>query len=177
MALGHPQSFDFETGVEVRFFEDLTYGDVAPILDAFARTSVFNVRGNRDGWSGPASAGPEIGLIITAIATAGGAAFLASFFAELGKDAYRGVRTAILTAVRKLRERPEEHRRAMIGLAIHVQSVSVCFGSLLENDAPDDEWTDEWFVQRLLEAQHLVDRHGADPSGALGDRDCRHRLK
>jgi hypothetical protein len=180
MALRHPQEFDFETAVEIRFFEDLTYRDVAPALDAFADTTVFNVRGNRDGWSGPAAGGPEIGLIITAIATVGGAAFVGSFFSELGKDAYRGVRAAILATVHRLRSR--ERRRAVVALAIHVQNVSVCFGSVLDEElrdeaAADDEWTDDWFVARLREAQTFVDRYGSNRDEPLDDRDCRHWLK
>ena len=51
--------FDWDAAVEVAFAEDLTYADVSPILDAFAQTRVFTVRGSRVGWSGPAAGGPE----------------------------------------------------------------------------------------------------------------------
>jgi hypothetical protein len=167
--------FDYAAAVEVRFFEDLTFRDVTPILDSFAETSIFNVRASRDGWSGPAAGGPEIGLIITAISAAGGAAFVASFFSELGKGVYKSVRAAILAAVRKVHD--NNRRRAVIGLSIRVRNVSVCFGPLLERQRGEDEWTDDWFVKRLREAQALLDKYDADPSEPSDDRDCRHRLR
>lgn len=108
---------------------------------------------------------------------AGGAAFLASFFSELGKDTYRGVRAAILGTVRRLRNRDHERRRAVIALVIQVRNVSVCFGPLLEEEPQEADWTDEWLFERLHEAQSFVDRCGDEPVRPLGDLDCRHWLQ
>lgn len=157
--------FDYEAAVEVAFAEDLSYADVAPILDAFAATPVFTVRGTRVGWSGPAAGGPEIGVILSAIATVGGAAFVGTFCAELAKDAYKGVRTAILGVVRHLRDQDPEMRRAVVGLSIHVQQVKICIGPVLESEPTPHQWTDEWFVEQLLRAQAIIDERGGDARG------------
>jgi hypothetical protein len=166
--------FGLDAAVEVRFFEDLKYGDVAPVLDALADTSIFNVRATRDAWSGPAAGGPEVGLIVAAV----GGIVAAGFFGELGKDAYKGVRTAILAVVRRLHERRPEKRRAVVGLAIHVRDVSVCFGPILDREPLPEEWTDEWFVERLQEAQLIFDRRGFKEGAPDADnRDCDTWLK
>jgi hypothetical protein len=155
--------FDYDAGVEVAFAEDLTYADVAPVLDAFSKTRVFTVRASRVGWSGPAAGGPEIGVILTAIAGVGGAAFVGAFCAELAKDTYKGVRSAILGVVRRLRDQDPEKRRAVVGLSIHVQQVKICIGPILESEPTSDQWTDEWFVERLLRAQAIINDRGGTP--------------
>jgi hypothetical protein len=153
--------FDHEAGVEVRFAEDLTYVEVAPLLDALAATPIFTVRATRVGWSGPAAGGPEVAVFLAAAAAAGAGVFLASFCAELGKDAYRGVRAAVGAVMKKLREREPEERRAVVPLVIVVGEVRICVGRMFHQDPAPDEWSDEWFLERLRRAQEIVDRAGS----------------
>jgi hypothetical protein len=161
--------FDFDASVEVRFAEDLTYEDVAPVLDGFARAGVFQVRASRVGWSGPAAGGPEIGIIVeaavAAVATVGAAAFTKSFCEELGKDSYKLVRTALLAAVDRLRSRNPEEVRAVVPLAIRIGNVEICIGgSLHEPGRLSDEWSDAWLVEHLKRAQKIVDAElGREP--------------
>lgn len=154
---------DHTAEVEVGFAEDLSYSDVAPILDAFAATPIFTVRGKRVAWSGPAAGGPEVGIVLTAIATVGGGAYVATFCAELAKDTYKAVRAAIIGVVRGLRDQDPERRRAVVALSIRVQQVELCVGPLLEREPRTEEWTDEWFVDRLLRAQAIIEERGGKP--------------
>jgi hypothetical protein len=176
--------FDFDAMVEVRFAEDLKYEDVAPLLDGFADAGVFNVRASRIAWSGPAAGGPEIGLIIevavATVTTLGVAAFTKSFCEELGKDTYRLARMALLGAVDRLRNRNPEEVRAVVPLSIHIGSVHVCIGGSLHEPRHPDEWTDDWLVARLQEAQRIVDaelgrERGDEPIGP--DDPCAHWLE
>jgi hypothetical protein len=174
--------FDFEAAVDVGFAEDLSYSDMAPVLDAFGVTSVFRVNTSRVGWSGPAAGGPEIGIVLTAVAAVGGAAFAKTFCEELAKDAYKAVRSALIGIVRQLRERDPETVRAVVPLSIRVGDVNICIGgSLHEPDHTDDEWTDEWLLERLRQAQAIVDaefgRQYPTDGPPIGPRDpCEHWL-
>jgi hypothetical protein len=147
--------WNYEARVEVQFAEDLLHSDVAPLLDALSSTSVFEVRSSRVAWSGPAAGGPEVGLILAAVATIGGAAFAKTFCEELAKDAYGGVRSGVIRVVKRLRERRD--RRAIVPLVIEVGTMRFCLGSHLEQLPDPREWTDEWLVERLREAQVIVD--------------------
>ena len=102
----------------------------------------------------------RIGVVLTAVGGVAGAAFVASFCAELAKDAYKGVRSALLGVVRHLRDQDPEKRRAVVGLSIHVQEVKICIGPILESEPTPDQWTDEWFIERLLRAQAIIDARG-----------------
>ncbi|MEX1173481.1 MAG: hypothetical protein WEG56_12820 [Chloroflexota bacterium] len=171
--------FDQETGIELVFAEDLTFADVAPILDAFNEAAVFRVRADRSAWSGPASGGPEVAMILSTAAAVGGAAFVGTLCNELAKDVYKAARTGLLGAVRRLRA--QDQRRAVVGLSIQDRHVRVCFGHALDDGASEDEWTDAWLVERLVIAQGLVDRAGTDerkkPEYVGPDSDCDHWLK
>ncbi len=162
------KEWDFEAGVEVRFAEDLTFDEVSPLLDALAKTPIFTVRASRYGWSGPAAGGPEVGLVVVAVAAVGGAAFAKSFCEELGKDAYRAVRTAIISIAKRLRAREPEARRAIVPLVIEVGNVRICFGSTLDEQLTSDEWSDEWLVERLRQAQAIVNVQSALGSEVAG---------
>jgi hypothetical protein len=175
--------FDFDAAVEVAFAEDLTYDDMAPVLDAFGPTGVFRVNGTRVAWSGPAGGGPEIGIILTAVLGVGAAAFAKTFCEELAKDSYKAVRVALVGVIRHLRNRDPETVRAVVPLSIHIGDVFVCIGgSLPEPDHPADEWTDEWLIERLREAQAIVDaelgRERPTTRQPIGPSDpCEHWLK
>jgi hypothetical protein len=147
--------FDFDAAVDVQFAEDLSYTEVAPLLDAFAQTSIFNVRAGRVGWSGPAAGGPELGIVITAAAAVGASVFAKTFCEELAKDAYKGVRAAMNALVRRLRDKPAP--RAVVPLVIEVGAIRFCLGSMVHEDPAPDEWTDEWLLARLAEAQAILD--------------------
>jgi hypothetical protein len=160
--------FNYEASVSVRFAEDLTFAETAPLLDSFGATPVFRVRGDRVAWSGPAGGGPEIALVLEAILGAGGvvaaASFAKSFGDELGKDAYRGVRSAIIALIRKLHRRAPDDRRAIVGLVVKVGDVRIFFGPDL-SDANPDVWTDERLVAAFGRAQAILDeaRSAAPP--------------
>jgi hypothetical protein len=153
-------SHDYTAAVALDFAEDLTYAEVAPVLDALAATAIFRVRASRVAWSGPAGGGPEVGLILTAIASGGAAVFAATFCSELAKDAYKGARAAVLAVVRSLRDRQPEDRRAVVGFSIRILTIEICVGPLLDDEPGPDDWTDEWLVERLLKAQAIVDQGG-----------------
>jgi hypothetical protein len=156
--------FHFEAAVEVSFAEDLSYTDVAPLLDALSETAIFRVRTSRVGWSGPAAGGPELGLIITAAGAVGASAFAKTFCEELAKDVYRGVRAGINAAARRLRSKAEP--RAVVPLVIEVGAIRLCLGSLVQEEPAAGEWTDAWLIERLREAQAIVD---ASPDLAEAD--------
>ena len=152
--------FNYEATVSVHFAEDLTFAESAPLLDSFAATPMFRVRGDRVAWSGPAGGGPEAALVLEAILGAGGvvaaASFAKSFDDELGKDAYRGVRNAIIALIRKLHQRPPDRRRAIVGLVVKVGEVKIYFGPDL-SDATLEVWTDERLVAAFARAQTILD--------------------
>lgn len=171
--------FDYDTGVEIGFAEDLTYQDMAPLLDAFGATSVFRVQGSRVGWSGPAAGGPEVAIVLTAAAAVGGAAFAKGFCEELGKDTYKAVRSAMIAVVRRLRERDPDKLRAVVPLVIEVGDVSICIGGSLHEPSQPGDWTDEWLRERFRQAQAIVEaelgRERPTAGQPIGPRDpCEH---
>jgi hypothetical protein len=149
--------FDFDADVGVLFFEDLTYPEVAPLLDALAGAGVFRVRASRDGWSGPAAGGPEVGLIVTAALAVGAAAFAKTFAEELAKDSYKAVRAAIGRLARRLRERQAEQRRAVQAVVLDIAGLRFFLGHFLHDPADPDEWSEAWMVLRLRRAQAAID--------------------
>ena len=149
--------FDYDAAVEVGFAEDLTYGEVAPLLDALSLTRAFTVRASRVGWSGPAAGGPEVGLVLEIAAGIGLGTFAKTFCEEFAKDAYREVRSALLTVVRRLRDKKPADRRAVVGLQITCIDVRVCIGPPLDAMPAPGDWTDEWLVDHLRAAQALID--------------------
>jgi hypothetical protein len=153
----NPVDFDYEAEVEIGFAEDLTYGEVAGLLDAFAATRVFTVRASRVGWSGPAAGGPEIGLALEIAAGIGLGVFAKTFCEELAKDSYKAVRAALLALVSRLRDKDPEERRAVVGLQIVVGDVRVCIGPLLKAEPTSEDWTDEWLLERLRRTQEIVE--------------------
>lgn len=149
---------NYDAAVEVGFAEDLRHSDVAPLLDALADTPIFAVRSQRLASSGPAGGGPELGLVLTAVAAAGGIAFAKTFCEELSKDTYKAVRAAVIGVVRRLKARDPEEVRAIIPFTIRVGNVTIWIGgSLQEPESRSERWNDEWLLARLAEAQRIVE--------------------
>lgn len=77
--------WNYDAAVELDFAEDLTYSDVAHLLDAFAATPIFSVRTKRDAWTGPMAEGPDWILLINVVLGAGGISFAKTICEELAK--------------------------------------------------------------------------------------------
>jgi hypothetical protein len=154
-----PDNLDVGAAVEVRHAEDLSHTDVTPLLEALTASGVWRVRSERVAWSGPAAGGIDVGLLVTTALAGGGLLFAKTFMEELARDAYAGVRSAIRGLAVALRDRAGKPSRvrASVPVAIEVGAVRFYFGSLLEHRGDPDEWSDPWFLQRLVAAQAIVE--------------------
>jgi hypothetical protein len=148
---------NYDAEVEVRFSEDLAYGDVVPLLDALAATPIFTIRTRREAYSGPMGEGPDWILLISVVVGTGGAVFAKTFCEELAKDTYRAVRRAICDLGRRLRRRRPQDLRHQTPVAIEFGDLLIYLGTPLHIGAPEAEWTDEWLLGCLQRAQDIVD--------------------
>ncbi len=147
--------WDVESHVEVVFGDEVTYGDIAPLLDVLA-SKVFTVKTSRDAWRGPMGDGIEVGLVILTAAVLGGAAFTKRFCELLAEDAHAAFRRLLLGLVERLRG---DEYRPLVPFAISVGAIRFYFDgeSTGEIAATRTDWTDERLTQRLFAAQRVVD--------------------
>ncbi len=139
---------DWKIGVRLSFDAPLSYSEVTPILDELeqqfrsVKTSRFDARGLAMGGPGTHAAIDlliDLGQIATAL-------LVKDLLSELAKDAYKGMRSAILR-FREKRSDVDSHR-GQPSFSIRIGSLWFIFRTPL---------TDKEFVEALRAARALAD--------------------
>ncbi|MGH2560444.1 MAG: hypothetical protein ACRDJH_15390 [Thermomicrobiales bacterium] len=152
-----------ESTVEIGVNDQITHEEVAPLLDALNERFMV-VRSTRINFQPPAAGGPEVALVLSVTAGVISTALLSSFFAEMGKDAYKAIRDEIgRFLVKRRRDRGG-------GWTEPVEPFALVAGRLrfyFDSDISDEELVERFNAARTFVESLLDD----DFSGSMGPGD------